>query len=153
MQDCRRSHVTLIHRGCRLPELLNQDNSTRSQPLEPASSGLLKGERVSERETQSKPWQGKHTLSDSLQHLSFTSYNKGFTISLQHKMDAERSLKKLFHGKGHHSWRWCMENERHRYALTCSSFLLTHWPRLLSGHCQKQFLQFCPVLFQSILLL
>lgn len=140
-ERCRTAevNVTLIHRGHRLPELLNQDNSTRSQPLEPASSGFFEG-RVCEREPWSKPWQGKHTLSDSLQHPSFTSYNKGFTISLQHKMAAETALKKLFHGNRHHSWRWCMENERHRYALTCSSFPLTHWPRLLSSHCQKQFL-------------
>lgn len=97
--------VTLTHSGHGLPELLSSDSSTRSQPLEPTSSGLLKGEHVSDREPWSKLWQGKHMLSDSLHHPSFTNYNKGFTISLQHKMDAERALKKLFHGNGHHSWR------------------------------------------------
>lgn len=47
-ERCRTAevNVTLIHRGHRLPELLNQDNSTRSQPLEPASSGFSKGECV-----------------------------------------------------------------------------------------------------------
>ena len=91
---------------------------------------------MSEREPLNKPQQGKHTLSDSPQCPSFTDYNKGFTIPLQHKLDTERGLKKLSHGNGRSSWRWCIENDRHTYALTCSSFPLTHWPRLLSVRSQ-----------------
>lgn len=52
-------------------------------------------------------------------------------------MHAERALKKLFHRNGHHSWRWCMENEKHRYALTCWRFPLPHWPCLLSSQSQR----------------
>lgn len=100
-EKCRTAEVsvTLIHSGHRFPELLNQENSTRSQLLEPASHGLLKGEHVSESEPWSKPWQGKHTLTDSLQHPSFTNYNKGFTSSLQHKMHAENLEKTV-------PWKW-----------------------------------------------
>lgn len=90
-EKCRTAEavsVTPIHSGHGLPGLLKQDKSTESQSPEAASSGLLEGEHVSEREPWSKPWQRRQMLPDSLQYLSFTSYNKGFTICLQHKMDA-----------------------------------------------------------------
>lgn len=138
MQDCR-SQCNPDPQGPQTPRAPQPRQQHKKSASGASIQWIFEG-RVCEREPWSKPWQGKHTLSDSLQHPSFTSYNKGFTISLQHKMAAETALKKLFHGNRHHSWRWCMENERHRYALTCSSFPLTHWPRLLSSHCQKQFL-------------
>ena len=94
---------------------------------------------MSEREPFNKPRQGKHTLSDSPQHPSFTDYNKDFTIPLQHKMDTERGLKKLSHGNMYSSWRCCIENKGHTCVSTCSSFPFTHWPWLLSGHSQRRY--------------
>lgn len=82
--------ASLIQSGHRLPRAPQPRERNKKLVPGACTGRLLKGERVSEREPLNKPWQWKHTLSDSPQHPSITDYNKGFTIPLKHKMGPER---------------------------------------------------------------
>lgn len=50
---------------------------------------------------------------------------------LYNSLAAQNGSRERSYGNGHRCWRWCIENERHTYRLTCSSFPLTHVPCFL----------------------